>query len=332
MTSPGAIARFHASRWPLLGLFGFVGLGLAALAATTLDLAPARAGQVGAAVIATAYAWALAARTGGRPYVVGLLAAVMSATVLVADSMVLRSGAAALTCAVSAVLAVMATVPARRIRRAVGEAVFATAVAAIGAVATVGWDPTLDVVRFEYVTLALALGGSFVLVHRLGAGWHGLGRRGLVVVVGGALVLALVLAYAELLRRYGTPEVVGAGLEAVDWLRVNAGGAPQPLPSLLGIPALIWGTHLRARRRQGWWVCAFGAVATVRTAQSLVQPGTSFATEGISLAYSIVIGIVLGWALVRLDLRLRGPRGAGARREEEKHARRPEPRRWRALL
>lgn len=329
--SPGEIADFHASRWPLLGFFLLVAAGAAGLLATALGVAPPRVGQGAAAAVATAYTWALAARTGGRPYVFGTLAAVLSAVVLMVDTSVLRSGAAALTCSLAAVLAVMATSPARRIRRAVGEAVFAMLVAALGAVATVGWDPDLDLVRFEYVTLAMSLFGTFVLVYLLGAGWHGLGRRGLVAVLAGAALLALALAYGEALRRYGTPALVDSGLQAVDWLRANAGGAPRPVPTLLGIPALIWGTHLRARRRQGWWVCAFGVTATVRTAQSLVHPDSSLVTEVVSLGYSLALGVLLGWVLVRLDLRLRGPRGARARREEERSARRPEPRRWRAL-
>ncbi len=330
--SPGAIARFHASRWPLAGFLLFVAAGMAALVATTLDLAPDGAGRVGAAVVATAYSWGLAARSGGRPYVFGTLAAVLSAGVLVLDTAVLRSGAATLTCALAAVLAVMGTVPARRIRGAVVEALVATLVAVVGAFATVGWDPDLNLVRFEYVTLGLALAGTFVLVYRLGAGWHGLGRRGLLLVLVGAVLLAAVLAYAELVRRYGAPALVDSALQGVSWLRTSAGGAPQPLPSLLGIPALIWGTYLRARRRQGWWLCAFGVAATVRTAQSLVYPDSTFASEGISLLYSLAVGIVLGWVVVRLDQRLRGPRGAGARRQEERLAQRPEPRRWRALL
>ncbi len=330
--SPGAVARFHASRWPLLGFFLLVAGGTAALVATTVDLAPNLAGRIGAAVVATAYSWALAARTGGRPYVFGTLAAVMSAIVLTVDTPVLRSGAAALTCALAATLAVMGTVPAARVRRAAGEALFATSVAVIGAFATVGWGPDLNLVRFEYLTLGAALLGTFALVYRLGAGWHGLGRRGLVLVLAGAVVLGLVLAYAEVVRRYGTPELVDNGLGGVAWLRAHAGGTPQPLPSLLGIPALVYGTHVRARRRQGWWICAFGVTATVRTASSLVYPDSSLATEGASLAYSLLVGIVLGWLLIRLDLRLRGPRGADARRAEERRARRPEPPRWRALL
>ena len=186
--------------------------------------------------------------------------------------------------------------------------------------------------RFEYVTLAAALLGTFALVWRLGAGLHGLGRRGLALVLLVAVALGLGLAYAELVRRYGTPGLVDLGMDAADALRDATGGAPAPLAALLGVPALVWGTHVRARRRQGWWVCAFGVTATARTAQSLALPGPDLLEVGVSALWTLAVGVLVGWAVVRLDLRLRGPRGALGRREEAAAASRPEPPRWRALL
>ncbi len=56
-----------------------------------------------------------------------------------------------------------------------------SAIAAIGALATVGFEPTIDLLRFEYVTLVLVLAGCFGVVYRLGAGFHGLGRRGVAI-------------------------------------------------------------------------------------------------------------------------------------------------------
>src|SRR3712207_8486302 len=113
-----------------------------------------------------------------------------------------------MTGVLSAVLAVMATTPAVRFVRAVRECFVAVLLAGIGALATVGFDPVVSVVRFEYVTLALAMVGAFGVVYRLGAGLHGLGRRGVVVVAVCGAVLALTLLYAELLRRYGSQELV----------------------------------------------------------------------------------------------------------------------------
>jgi hypothetical protein len=330
------LARLTASRAPMGGWWVLVVAGLAALVATTAGLVPEGSadpvGGVGAVAVASAYTWGLAARTGGRPYVFGGLAAALGAVVLLSDLAVLRTGAAVLTCVVSAIFAVTATVPAARSVTAIREAAVALVLAAVGAFAVVGFRPEVELGRFEYVTLAAALLGTFAVVYRLGAGFHGLGRRGLLVVLVGTVLLALVLAYAELLRRYGTPALVDNALDAVRWLRENAGAAPKALPSLLGVPALVWGTHMRARRRQGWWVCAFGVAATVRTAQGLVFPGSSLLEDGLSLLYSFVVGVLLGYLLIRVDLAFAGPRGGRARREEERAAVRPEPRRTRALL
>ena len=78
------------------------------------------------------------------------------------------------------------------------------------------------------------------------------------VVLLGSVVLALTLAYAEVLRRYGAPEPGRPVARRPPWALETLHGAPRPVQALLGVPALVWGVHMRARRRQGWWVCAFG--------------------------------------------------------------------------
>ena len=106
--------------------------------------------------------------------------------------------------------------------------------------------------------------------------------------------------------------------------------------ALLGVPALTWGTHMRARRRQGWWVCAFGVALTGPVAYSLVDPGRSVREVALSIGYGALIGLVLGYLLIRIDLRLTGPRLTGPRgrrlaEREEATAVRPEPGRTHAL-
>ena len=96
-------------------------------------------------------------------------------------------------------------------------------VAGVGALSVVGYAPVVAVARFEYAAFALALAGAFVLVYRLGAGLHGLGRRGVLVVVVGAVVLTGTLLYAELLRRYGTQDLVESLLDGVRWSREELG-------------------------------------------------------------------------------------------------------------
>jgi hypothetical protein len=306
--------------------------GTGALVAATVPVGPDWLPGAGAVAVATGYSWALAARTGGRPLVVGVLALLMGIGVLLVDDARLRTGAAVLTCVVSAVLAVMATVPARRFRHVVREVGVALVLAGTGALATVGFEPTITLARFEYTTLGLALLGAFGVVHRLGAGLHGLGRRGVIAVLAGSLLLAVTVAYAELLRRYGPPGLVTTLLEGVHWSRDHLGAFPRPIESVLGIPALAWGCHMRARRRQGWWVCAFGAAASASVAQALLNPRVALLESGLSLVYGALVGLLLGFLLIRVDLRVTGPRGGRARRAEEAAAGRPEPARTRPLM
>lgn len=299
--------------------------GLAALALDTAGHGPHQLARGGSVAIATAYVWALAARTGGRPLVFGGLALVVGVGVIVLDRDLLTTGAAVMTCVVSAVLGVVATVPAVRFGHAAREVVVAVVVAAVGAVATVGFEPTISLPRFEYVSLGLALAGSLVVVWRLGAGLHGLGRRGLLTVLVGSLLLALTLAYAELLRRYGTPGLVEWLFDQVRWTRAHLGAFPRPIEALLGIPAIAWGCHMRARRRQGWWVCAFGTAATAPVGSALLNVSVTRTESVLAVLYAVVVGLAVGFLVIRVDLRLTGPRGRRGRRAEEATAIRPEP-------
>jgi hypothetical protein len=146
------------------------------------------------------------------------------------------------------------------------------------------------------------------------------------------VLVAVSVLYAELLRRYGTPELVEALLDAVRWSRDNLGAFPRPIETILGIPALAYGCHMRARRRQGWWLCAFGVAGTAAVANALANPAITFEESGLSVAYGLVIGLVLGYAVTRLDLALTGSGGRGRRVAEAAAAVRPEPRRTEPLL
>jgi hypothetical protein len=287
--------------------------------------------DVGAVAASTAYAWGLAARTGGRPLLFSALTLALGGAVVLVDSDPLRSGAAVATAVLAAVFGVMATVPAVHVLGAVREVCVALVVAAIGAMATLAWAPVVNLQRFEYTVLGLSFVSAFVMVYRLGAGFHGLGTRGVLMVVLGGLVLALTLGYAELLRRYGTHDFVESLDDAVRWSHHHLGAFPRPIIALLGVPALMWGTHMRARRRQGWWVCAFGVAVTAPVAYALVDPGRSVLEVSLAAVYGVLIGLVVGYLLIRLDLRFTGPRGRRLKETEEESAVRPEPGRTRAL-
>lgn len=306
--------------------------GVACLVAAMVPVGPEQLAGIGSVAVTGAFTWALAARMGGRPILFGALAVACGIAVLVIDEESLRTGAAVMSCVISGVLGVVATIPAKRFLDSARECVVAIGIAAIGALATAGFEPTIDLLRFEYVTLVLVLGGCFGVVYRLGAGFHGLGRRGVATVLIGAAVLAVTLAYAELLRRYGTPGLVDNLLDGVRWSRENLGAFPRPIETVLGVPALVWGTHMRARRRQGWWVCAFGGAATAPVANSLMNPAIALSEVVLSVTYGLVVGLLIGYVVVRVDLMLTGPRGRRARRAEEEAAARPEPPRTSALL
>jgi len=316
-----------------------VAAGLGALVAGMLPVGPSWLPGAGAVAVATAYTWVLAARTGGRPVVFSVLTLIAGVVTLVLDNNELCTGAAVVTAAISAVLGVVITVPAVRFLDAVRETCIAVGVAAIGAVAVLGFEPQVDVTRFEYAVLVLALLCAFTLVYRLGAGLHGLGTRGLFIVLFGALVLVVTLLYAEMLRRYGTPDLVTTLLDGVHWSRDNLGAFPRPIEAVLGVPALVWGTHMRARRRQGWWVCAFGVAGTAAVSDALVNPAITVVESALSVLYGLVIGLVIGYVVVRIDLAVTGARGGGRavgrrgrRAEEAENAVRPEPKRTDALL
>lgn len=318
---------------------GVIAAGLAGLGAGVLGRGPEWLPGAGSVGIATAYTWVLCARTGGRPVIFSALAAAVGVAVLVVDSDELRTGASVVVAAVAAVLGVVITVPAVKFRHAVRECCVAVVVAWIGAVAALGLEPTLTLARFEYAVLLLALAGAFLVVYRLGAGLHGLGRRGVVTVVIGGAVLVVTLLYAEMLRRYGTDELISTLLDIVHWSRDNLGAFPRPIETVLGIPALAWGVHMRARRRQGWWVCAFGVAATAAVSDSLVNPAISVLESVLSVVYGLVIGLVIGYVVIRVDLFVTGGGGGkravgrrGRRAEEAENAVRPEPKRTDALL
>lgn len=320
-----------ALSWLIL-LLGVAALG-AAVAGVSVKpwLTDTRLALLGAIAVSTVYTCALAARMGGRPFVFGGLTLAYGVLVFATGWPVLRTGAAVMTVVIAGVLGVMVTIPAVRFVDAVREVLIAVATGCLGSVAALGYAPVVSAGRFRYATLGLALVLTFLIVYRLGAGFHGLGRRGLGLVLVGSVTLALSLAYGELLRRYGSPAAVDAVLSGAHRLWELIGALPRPLMSVLGVPALAWGAHMRARRRQGWWISAFGVAATTPPGYLLVRPLVSMAEVGLQVLYSVLVGLVIGYVVIRLDLWLSHTRGSRARRNEEEAALRPEPRRTEPL-
>ena len=80
---------------------------------------------------------------------------------------------------------------------------------------------------------------------------------------------------------------------------------------------------MRARRRQGWWLCAFGVAGTTAVANSLVNPAISLRECGLSVVYGLVVGLLIGYAVIRADMALTGgrPGPAGGRPDDGRAAR-----------
>jgi hypothetical protein len=314
--------------WAALVLAGF-----AALATGWAPLRlPVEVSRAGAVLVTTGYAFGLAARSGGRPLLSGALAFALSGTAVVWGLPVLLAGAAVSTAALGAVLGVLATKPAVRFRQVVRECLVAALVASGAAFAAVGYGARVSAERAGYLVVALALAGTLALAYRLGAGLQGLGRRGTIMVASGVGLLAVSLAYTEALARWGPPGLVDSIGQLTEQLRATVGAVPRPMEFLLGFPVLAWGVSTRARRRQGWWAVVFGAAGLGVVACSLLNPAVSLQESGLSLLYSLVLGLLLGYLVIRADRFLSGARGRRARREEEAAAHRPEPGRLRPLM
>jgi hypothetical protein len=288
--------------------------------------------EISAGTLSTALAFGLAARTGGRPIWAAVLSAGLAATALGTGWEPLLDGAAVGTGVLAATLGVMATVPAATFGRAIREALIATTIGWVGAVGVVAYGPRarldVDLVRFGYAVLGLSLIGAIALVYRLGAGLHGLGRRGYLVAGGAVLLLAVALAYSEAIAQWGSRDLVGTIDDFRDSTKDALRAVPHLIMALLGYPALVWGVFMRARRRQGWWVCAFGVGVTSPSATRLVAQELSPTSVVLGAIYSVVAGVALGYLVIRTEQSLTGTHGRRARRDEEAGAHRPEPGRF----
>lgn len=324
--------RTATGAWFAVTLASFLAVGSAWWGLWTGVEVPGGLPLAGAVGITTSYAFALGVRTGGRPFVAGGVALLGGGAAAVSSAPVLLAGATVLTAALGAVLGVLSTVPAARFLAVVREVLVAGAVAGVAAFAAQAYDAELAVARSEYLVLGIGLVGALVLVHRLGAGFHGLGRRGAVVIVAGLVLLAVGLAYSEALAAWGSPELVRTLEDLYGTARDGLGAVPRPTEVLLGIPALAWGVSVRARRRQGWWPCAFGAAGLAGIAAGLLDPRVGLGEAALETTYGVVLGLGLGYLVIRGDAFLSGNRGGEARRAEEAAAHRPEPRRTAPLL
>ena len=133
-------------------------------------------------------------------------------------------------------------------------------------------------------------------------------------------MLAVALAYSEALSRWGSPGMT----EQVDatrfWMRDNLRRRTAPDRGAARHPRAGLGRLHAARRRQGWWVCAFGTAATAPATSRFIDAGTTTLNTALAAAYSLVLGLILGYLLIRLEQWFQGTHGRRARRGEEASA------------
>ncbi|UYM07613.1 hypothetical protein [Solicola gregarius] len=326
-----AVGRAKAFLWFVLWV-----AGTAAALTGLIDVdagvdVPDRVAPAGSALLTVLFMVALAHRCGGRVLLWGGLAFVAAATWLVWDPSWLTAGMAVVGAVSSGVLAVMLTRPARTWWSATFEALVAAVIAGTGAIAVAGFEADVLTQRYNITVHILALILTISVVWGLGAGLHGLGRRGFATILGGAVLVLVVLMYGAVLRSYGSSAVTEAVDDTVGWMRDTFGGVPRPSEVLVGFPALVWGVSTRSSRRQGWWMCAFGVIGTGTIATSLVSPDAVVDYVALSSVYSVILGILLGLVVRRIDQMLTGGSGRRARRSEAVAQIRPEPPRTAAL-
>lgn len=314
--------------WVLLTL---VGLGLCLVGWMRVPL-PDWLPYAGAVLVTGVYATALAQRAGAPALPSGLVMAAAGVVALVSQHPVLLSGVAVATAGGAAVLSVLLTRPAASLLGVARELVVALAIGVVAAFAVEAYQAPLSVDRGSYLAMGIALLVGFSFAWRLGLGSSGLGPGGATAVGIGVLLLFVGLAYTEALSRWGAVDLVERIGDVFDRVREQIGALPRPTVTLFGVPGLMWGVRLRARSRVGWWVCAFAAAGLAVVATGLLDPALALSEAGESLGYSVLIGVVLGAVLLRLDAYVTRHGGRRARSAEEESIHLPEPRRTEPLL
>ena len=325
-TASGRTATVLGWAWVLALLALAVGL----VSLRTLD-GPTLTQQSLAAALGVILAIGLARRSGGRASTSAALAVIVGGTAVTTQWEFLLAGAAVATAVLAACLAVLATRPAPTGLTMLRELVVALLVASAGGLGAAGFAVRLDNERFAYTVLGVTVVATTALVYRLAGGLHSLGTRGLILAAGALALLVIVLVYTAALTRYGSPELILEVQKAQNWTREHLGAVPHPVEVLIGIPALAWGVSMRAHRRQGWWACVFGTAATAHVASDLINGSGLGLGTTLAAAYSILLGLLIGFAFIRVEHLLtgRGGRRAAAYPSE---AQREEPGRLQPLL
>jgi hypothetical protein len=272
----------------------------------------------------------LSRRCGGRTVVFACFAAVVLGVAGAFPETWALAGAAVTAGVAFGLVAMVYTRPASGVGL-VRELVISASIGVLGALVLAGYHVELRPYRFRIIVLALTLACALLLAWRFGNGARSIGRRGAALILVGVVVLAGSLAYAQAVRSWGSPSVVQNLADFKAAVSDLLGAAPRPVEALVGFPALVWGVAVRGRRRQGWWMCAFGALGAAGVTTSLIRPDVGFWSAMASTGYDVAIGLGIGLAVVFVDgLLTGGGRRADATRDLV--ASRPEPARLTPLI
>jgi hypothetical protein len=273
----------------------------------------------------------LSRRCGGRTIIIATFSAVVFALAGTFPETWALAGGAVTAGTVFGLLAMVYTRPAGGVGL-VRELLVSASIGVLGALVVAGYHVELRPYRFRMMVLGLVLICAFLLAWRLGHGARSLGRRGGAIIVVGVVVLAGSLAYVQAVRSWGSPSLVHNLDDFKASISDLLGAAPRPVEALIGFPALVWGVAARRRRRQGWWMCAFGALGAAGITSSLIHPDVGFWSAMASTGYDVVIGLALGALVVFADGLLTGGGGRRAEATRDLGVDRPEPARFASLL
>ena len=303
-------------RWARLLVLGTLLLWVVSTAGAVTSItdvgAPSWLWRPSAAVLMVTLAVILTHRVGGYMRIWVSLTALLGLAAVASGMSVLLAAAAGVTAVLSAVTAVMFTRPAQTIPQVLREYVVMLILSLSGAAGVAAWNATVDVRAFGLLVMAVSVTLVLSIVWRLGSGLHGLGRSQLKLLVVIAVVAVGLFFYGSFVRQSGSPALQDLLDDTIVWLRQNVGGVPRPYEFLIGFPALVVGTSMRARYREGWWVCVFSVVGTVIVAVSLIDPRAYPSYFALSTLYSAVIGLVIGLVIRWVFLTPRGGRSARA--------------------
>ena len=303
-----ALQRSIVAIWLVAWLLGTLVAGTSVVAVG----APEWLGRPAAALMMVVFAVGLTHRCGGLMRIWPVLVFVLAVAAATGQTVALLASAAFVTAVLGAVLAVMATRPASSIFGSIGEYLLAIVVALSGTVSVAAWNAPVQYQRFNLLVLGASLALIIAVVWNLGAGLHGMSKEGFWILIGGAILLILLLAYSSFVRTNGSETVVNLFSDVVTWTRETFGGIPRPVEVLIGFPALICGVSVRSKRREGWWILVFAVISTAVLSTSLVTPSALPSYIALSTWYSLLMGLIVGLIVRHFVMRERGGRAARA--------------------